>query len=152
MSIPRKWTVWGKIEYKGNEYDMLSYPLIDDIQLKFHESYKKYINKLTMITPYNPWKNKNATWLVENNKLYLTGLIIKDGNTTSINVLSEIFQNEEKIFATWVSQTIRIKLKSSMFDEYELYDELHIKLVNGVIESTENVQNKYKTLRCYVEE
>ena len=135
MSMPHKWVSRGKIIYNGIEYDLLSYLLNDEIEHKFIEIYKKYKNDdhLALVATA-AHMNRKSSWIVEENKLYLTELIIKhvkDENenlvtdakvkrqssrqiirTTgkSVNIFSDIFPNQDRVFASFVTQELRIKL------------------------------------------
>ena len=172
MSIVHQWTKKGKIEYNGNTYDLLTSILDDDTKIKFEAIYKKYKDddKLAMTTT-SYYKNLSTSWSVIDDKLYLKELNINhvkddkfkhrykddDGKLhismgSSVNVLPEIFGENKQILATWVNQVICIKLSSTFKDGYEIFNELHLEVVDGIVTNKTEVQNKYKTLRSYVEE
>ena len=162
MSIVHQWTKKGKIEYNGNRYDLLTSILDDDTKIKFEAIYKEYKddNKLAMTTT-SYYKNLSTSWSVIYDKLYLKELNInhvKDDDGTlhismgsPVNVLPEILTNDEQIFATWVNKNVRIKLSSIFKDGYEIFNELHLEVINGIITNKTEVQNRYKTLKSYVE-
>lgn len=167
--MPKKWDTKGQITYNNKLYDFLSIPLNDEVRTKFNEVFKRFKDegRITLVSSA-PFMNSTFIWIIENNKLYLKKALInytkdKDEERTDkkrsimpierpVDVFNEIFPNQDKLFASWVNETVRIKLDSTIKDGMEIFDELHLEVVNGVIQNSKNVQQSYKTLRTYIEE
>jgi hypothetical protein len=188
--MPHKWVTRGKIIHNGTEYDLLSVPLSDEIWEKFQEIRKKYKEANKIGSTFSaPHMNSSSSWIVEDNKLYLTELRIKNikdenDNTpkykreidieqiiknldnedfvsneapppprtiimnNGVNVLSEIFPDQVRVFASFATQEVRIKLSSRFEGEYEVFKELHLEVVEGIIKSTKEIENKYTTFKA----
>ena len=92
---------FGKIKINGQDFDLLSQPLSNE---KKHLIYiYKKINNLMKIT--EPRGNEFYEWVLENNKLYLTGIYFN--KSKNVNFIKKIF-NEEKIQANWLNGKIKI--------------------------------------------
>jgi len=169
MGMPKKWDTKGQITYNNKLYDFLSIPLNDEIRTKFNKIFKHFKDegRIALVSSA-PFMNSTFIWSINDNKLYLNQALInytkdKDEKRTDkkrhiipvkrpIDVFNEIFPNQDKLFASWVNEAIRIKLNSIIKDGMEIFDELHLEVVDGVVKNSKNVQQSYKTLRTYVEE
>ena len=139
-----------KLIYKGDEYKLTVEPLYPYLENKGI----KFISPSTAC-----WRGYVASWLIEDDKLYLTDLkayLLKEGFGNDYVCKSDckevgldyLFPNQEKVFADWFSGLLRIphgKLIRYVHMGYgSIYEkELYIRFVNGKYVSFREVDNKY---------
>lgn len=102
MSIPTKDTVFGKIQYKNKEYDLLNQP-IGKIQSDILNQYKKENNCGISSAP---WSVNKFEWIIKDDKLYLSSIKCRLCENQE-NLISDIFDTNE-LFASWVNKEIKL--------------------------------------------
>ena len=109
MSIPRRDSTWGELLYRGKKYGVLNGFKINQDMLK---KYNQYRGDKRCLYSSAPWYTTNVSWVIEDNKLYLTQLCGK-------GLLQELF-GSEKILADWVSEMQLLKNHEKVCKTYEI--------------------------------
>lgn len=150
MSVPSKNTTWGEVLYEGKTYGVLyGFHMSDDIWEKYnqYDGEKEGCFKSTA-----PWTYMKPRWIVEEDKLYLTGLCEE-------NLLAEVME-KEKILADWVSEIELLAEHRRVCKTYEKGNSylnemqvLYLKLDRGVITSRKNETELYTSneLKTYID-
>lgn len=129
-----------KLIYNGQEYRLVTEPLRPYLEK----------NKIEFEAPHTAcWRGYYGSWLIENDKLYLTELTAyaKIGSNerrtfNGVEVgLEYLFPNQDKVFAEWFSGELFIPYGDSRYGViYE--NELFIKIESGnVVGFRENKQS-----------
>jgi hypothetical protein len=155
---------------------LLSLPLSNAFKETYRTLHKKYdfsrygIRKTTAL-----WADSDINFVVIEDKLYFKSFIMKFRNKSQIdtNLLKEYlkedairhwvindsgldifkeFSSDDIMLASWVNETVKIILNSTIIDGHEVFDELHFEVCSGKIMDSKRVQTRYKTFAsCIVE-
>jgi hypothetical protein len=124
MSFPTHETIFGIINYKNKQYDLLTNPLDDIIREKINIYKNK--NKCGISTA--PWSSNKFEWIVENNKLFLISIKLKLCENQD-NLINNIF-NTNKLFASYLNDSIKLLVSKK---EMKVMHNLKIKMQRDVI-------------------
>ncbi len=149
MSVPSKNTTWGEVLYEDKLYGVLgSFHLSEEIA----EKYDRYSGDKGCIKSTAPWETIKVSWIIEEDRLYLTGLCGE-------GLLTELFDSE-KIIADWVSEMELLVEHRRICKTYETRNSylsemkvLYLKLDRGSIVSRRNETEIYRSneLRNYID-
>jgi len=132
------------------------------------EDIKQIAQKLIDIMKDKPdiqsWNYLNASWLIEDDKLYLTnvylGCTYTNGDKKVIDIYSELFE-EEKTLAYWYSDSIpfgqgELWVQGMHPHKTDIYaSEIKFEIEKGIVVSKEEVDNtklyKKRSLKDYIE-
>lgn len=137
-----------KLIYNDREYYLATEPL-----------YPYLIdNKITFVfSTTSCWRGYIGSWLIEDNKLYITGLEAYVCNSRKLNTilrpdrkvgLDYLFPGQSKVFADWYSGEIRIPYGKMMKYVHQGYaslyeEELFLKVEAGIITSCCKIDNTH---------
>ncbi len=127
-----------RLIYNGEEYYLATEPLFP---------YLKKHNILFTVTSSSCWRGYIGEWLIEENRLYLTGITGSLRNDKRYPIggtpadLKTLFSGQERVFAEWFSGKIRIphgRMLEYVHMGYEsVYEkELTLTVENGVVTGT----------------
>lgn len=160
MSFPYFETSWCKLDYQGQEYEILS-----GVSSGFAIPFGKLLNDTNEVkrkiiysncqTKQNyhsaPWKLIKLKYKIdEDNKLYLTSVEL-ELTPKKGNLIVDIF-GSENIFLSSVNTDIELQLSHvRKYGEKDMYELLFLKIENGIL-TEQRKEIKYSALRNYVED
>jgi len=110
MSIPTKDTTYGDITIEGKSYKIFNVPLGNERINKILQ----YREKITGVVYISTWMLHHYSWIIENNKLYLTAIRFSKGKEAK-NHIYDIFATD-KLFAQWYTGEIKALISQESFD------------------------------------
>jgi len=111
MSIPTKDTVWGELEYKGKTYGVLHGFHIIQLIVEMTNSDLDSDAELGCIKSTAPWATYKFSWVIENDKLYLTKVCDK-------KFLPRHF-GKDRILADWINELELLEEHKKICHTYE---------------------------------
>lgn len=132
------------IIYKGAKHQTQ----ISDIDINYMEETELSVHSLHVNNGYDDCRYLNATWMIEDNKLYLIEiniLCVKDNKETVINRIVEILDTD-KVEADWVNKVIYFGIGALWFmtksiETSKFEQEMQLTIKNGILEKEELVDN-----------
>ena len=138
MSLTKKNTVNGKLQYRSQKYRVSDTPLSDEILKKL----EAYHGEKEWIDPVAPWRSMPLLWVLEGDKLYLEKLYVTG--------LLEELMGSEKIFASWIDELKLLVDNKTICKTYRQKDSylkeevsLHLSFNKGVFLSEEKQTELY---------
>jgi len=110
MSIPTKETTYGNITIEGKSYKIFNVPL-DKKQM---DKVQRYREKVIGTIHISTWMFHHHSWIIENNKLYLTAIRFSKEKEAK-NHIYDIFATD-KLFAQWHTGEIKALISQESFD------------------------------------
>lgn len=103
MSMLSSGSVRGKIEFDGQIYDLLSYPLTQDLADRIHSARREHGCNFKTTT----WGQEGLGWRCDGQRLWLTAIWCNHDKEPQ-NLVRKIFGKEE-VLAVWLDGDISLK-------------------------------------------
>ncbi len=138
-----------KLLYEGKIYEIATEPL------------GQYLNKrkdlriISLMASSDCWRGYNGDWEIIKDQLFLVKLsgllVIKSGKGSKENT-TDLFPDQEKIFADWFSGEIRIPMGNMLeyvhFGYFSIYEkDMYLQFENGILTGKREIDNKKKYIK-----